>query len=521
MTIAPDTPPQAAGVTAAPSSPPAPASPYGSYDPLLVNEELAPLKQQRWKAYNIFAFWMSDVHSVGGYVTATSLFAMGLASWQVFVAIVIAILFVNLAVNLIAKPSQVTSVPFPVICRAAFGIKGANIPALIRGVIAVAWYGIQTFLASQVLVMLILKLWPSMAEYADESQHSFLGLHPVGYLAFFIMWGLQIVVFWRGMAAIRRFIDVAGPAVYVVMFALAGYLVVKAGGFGALDFSLGSEPLTGGQAVFAFFAAIAIMVSYFSGPSLNFGDISRYGESYAAVKRGNFLGLPVNILFFSALVVVTAAATLPVYGQIITDPVQTIEAIDSTTAVVLGALTVIIATIGINIVANFIAPAFDFSQVAPTRISWRTGGMIAAVGSLLLTPWNLYDSADVIKYTLGILACFIGPLFGVLITFYYYAAKQRVKVDDLYSSAPTGKYWYTGGFNTNAVAATVIGAVVGMCFVLIPAMGHLGDFSWFVSCGVGALAFYLLERSRPQTAPLPTDAELEPSVRVDGGVAHG
>lgn len=445
---------------------------------------------------------------------------MGLASWQVFLAIIVGIAIVNVAVNLVAKLSQVTSVPFPVICRAAFCIKGANIPALIRGLIAVAWYGVQTFLASQVLVMLILKLWPSMAEYADETQHSFLGLHPVGYLAFFIMWGLQILVFWRGMGAIRRFIDFAGPAVYVVMVALAVYLVVKAGGFGSLNFTLVDTEPEGG-AIFAFCAAVAIMVSYFSGPSLNFGDISRYGRTYKDVKVGNFLGLPVNILFFSFLVVVTAAATAPVYGRIITDPVETIEAIDNTTAVVFGALTVIIATIGINIVANFIAPAFDFSNVAPTKISWRTGGMIAAVGSVFLTPWNLYDSPEVIKYTLGILACFIGPLFGVLIAFYYAAAKQRVKVDDLFSSSTSGKYWYTGGFNTNAVAATVVGAVVGMFFVLVPSMGHLGDFSWFVSAGVGAAAFLILEKVRPQTAPLPDDDELEPSVRVDGGVAHG
>lgn len=490
------------------------------YDPLLVNEDLAPLKKQRWKAYNIFAFWMSDVHSVGGYVTATSLFALGLASWQVFLAIIVGVVLVNVFVNLVAKPSQLTSVPFPVICRAAFGIKGANIPAIIRGLIAVAWYGIQTYLASQVLVMLILKLWPAAAPYADESQYSFLGLHPVGYVAFFVMWVLQILVFWRGMAAIRKFIDFAGPAVYIVMLALAIYLVVRAGGFSALDLSLGvAEPERG--IVFTFCAAVAIMVSYFSGPALNFGDIARYGESFKAVKRGNFLGLPVNVVFFSILVVVTAAATLPVYGSLITDPVETIALIDNTTAVVVGALTVMIATVGINIVANFIAPAFDFSNVAPTRISWRTGGMIAAVGSVFLTPWNLYDSPEVIQYTLGTLASFIGPLFGVLIMFFYVAAKQRIKVDDLFSSATTGKYWYRNGYNVNAVIAVVAGAIVGMLFVFLPALHGFADFSWFASAGVASLVFLVVERVSPATAKLPTDEELEPTFRVEGGAAAG
>ena len=135
--------------------------------------------------------------------------------------------------------------------------------------------------------------------------------------------------------------------------------------------------------------AIALVVSYFSGPMLNFGDFARYGRSFKAVKRGNFLGLPINFLFFSLLTVITASATVPVFGELITDPIHTVERIDSAFAILLGGLTFVIATVGINIVANFISPAFDFSNVNPKRISWRTGGMIAAVGSVLLTPVEL------------------------------------------------------------------------------------------------------------------------------------
>ncbi|MCU1528036.1 MAG: nitrate reductase, partial [Frondihabitans sp.] len=117
-----------------------------SYDPRLTNEDLAPLRKQTWGGYNFFAFWMSDVHSVGGYVTAGSLFALGIASWQVLISLVIGILIVMVFANLVAKPSQKTGVPFPVINRAVFGVLGANIPAIIRGLIAMAWYGVQTFL---------------------------------------------------------------------------------------------------------------------------------------------------------------------------------------------------------------------------------------------------------------------------------------------------------------------------------------------------------------------------------------
>src|SRR6476620_11636534 len=420
------------------------------YDDRLTNEDLAPLRKQTWGSYNFFAFWMSDVHSVGGYVTAGSLFALGLASWQVLVALLIGITIVYFLCNLVAKPSQATGVPYPVMCRSVFGVLGANIPAIIRGLIAVAWYGIQTFLASAALDIVLIKLFPSLAPYAVVADYGFAGLPFLGWGSFLLLWVLQACVFWRGMESIRKFIDFCGPAVYVVMFLLCGYLIYKAG-WGAIDLNLGEVTYTGLDSVPVMLGAIALVVSYFSGPMLNFGDFSRYGKSFDAVKKGNFWGLPINFIFFSLLTVVTTAATLPVFGELITDPVHTVGRIDSTTAVVIGALTFMIATIGINIVANFVSPAFDFSNVAPQHISWRTGGMIAAVGSVFLTPWNLYNNPEVIHYTLDVLGSFIGPLFGILIADYYIVRKQRIDVDALYTMSPKGEYWYSGGYNPKAI----------------------------------------------------------------------
>jgi NCS1 family nucleobase:cation symporter-1 len=225
---------------------------------------------------------------------------------------------------------------------------------------------------------------------------------------------------------------------------------------------------------------------------LNFGDFSRYGESFKAVKRGNFWGLPVNFTMFSLLTVLTAAATLPVYGELITDPVKTVGKIDNTFAIVLAALTFTTATIGINIVANFVSPAFDFSHVNPQKISWRTGGMIAAVGSVLITPWNLYKSPETIHYTLDTLGAFIGPLFGVLIAHYYLVQKQKVVIDDLFSMDEKGVYHYTKGFNPSAVWATAVAAVVAISCVFVPGMNKATDYSWFIGCGLGLAVYYLL-----------------------------
>ena len=466
------------------------------YDPRLTNEDLAPLRNQHWGSYNIFAFWMSDVHSVGGYVTAGSLFALGLSSWQVLVSLVVGIMIVYFFCNLVAKPSQVTGVPYPVINRAAFGVLGANVPAIIRGAIAVAWYGIQTYLASAALDIVVLKFWPDLAPYADVNQYGFLGLPLLGWCTYALLWVLQAAVFWTGMETIRKFIDFCGPAVYVVMILLCGYLIYKAG-WNQIDLNLGDVQYHGWDAVPVMLGAIALVVSYFSGPMLNFGDFSRYGKSFSAVKRGNLLGLPVNFLFFAILVVVTASLTLPVFGELITDPVETVSRIDSTFAIALGALTFTIATIGINIVANFISPAFDFSNVSPQKISWRMGGMIAAVGSVLLTPWNLYNNPDVIHYTLETLGAFIGPLFGVLIADYYLLRKQKIDVDDLFTMSPDGRYHYKKGYNPAAIIATAAGAVIAMIPVLWtngPGMHTTAQYSWFIGMGIGFISYQRLAR---------------------------
>lgn len=481
-------------------------------DPRLTNEDLAalPPTKQKWSSYNIFAFWMSDVHSVGGYVTAGSLFALGIASWQVLVSLIVGILIVQLFANLVAKPSQRTGAPYPVVNRFLFGVRGANLPAVIRGVIAIAWYGVQTYLASEALTIVLLKFIPSTAALLEPS---FLGLDALGWISYGILWVAQVAVFWKGMDTIRRFIDWAGPAVYVVMIVLAVYMVSQAG-WENISLNLSSGPsMSLAASIPVMITAIAIVVSYFSGPMLNFGDISRYGRSYDAVKKGNFWGLPVNFLFFSILTVVTASATVPVFGELITDPIHTVERIDHWFAILLGGLTFVTATVGINIVANFIAPAFDFSNVAPQKISWRTGGMIAAVGSVILTPWNWYSNDEAIHYTLGILSALVGPLFGILISGYYVVARQRIKVEAMYSMEETGPYWYRRGVNPNAIAAVLGAGLPTIAVAILPrglsgaglmpqAWASISDFSWFIGCALGFILFTVLERVRPQVPQL-------------------
>jgi NCS1 family nucleobase:cation symporter-1 len=249
---------------------------------------------------------------------------------------------------------------------------------------------------------------------------------------------------------------------------------------------------------------------------LNFGDFARYGKSFSAVKKGNLWGLPVNFLFFSLLTVITASATVPVFGEHIPDPIHTVERIDTPFAILLGGLTFVTATVGINIVANFIAPAFDFSNVAPHRISWRLGGMIAAVGSVFLLPWNWYSDATAIHYSLGVLAALIGPLFGLLIAGYYVAARQRIKTDDMFSMAEGGAYWYRNGYNPNAIKALLIAGVPTIIIAILPKMladlglfdiSWIGNFTWFIGCALGFVVFTVLERIDPKVPTFDGESE--------------
>jgi len=234
-------------------------------------------------------------------------------------------------------------------------------------------------------------------------------------------------------------------------------------------------------------------VSYFSGPMLNFGDFSRYAKDFKSVKKGNFLGLPLNFIMFSLLTVLTASATVPVYGQLITDPIVTVQKIDNTFAILLGGFTFVVATVGINIVANFISPAFDFSHVNPQKVSWRGGGMIAAVGSVLVTPWNWYNNSDAIFWTLGILGGMIGPLFGILIADYYLVRRQQLNVDAMFTLDPDGEYYYEGGYNRAAIYAVIGGSVCSLGAVIVPKLAGvltwLPTYSWFIGVGAGYVAY--------------------------------
>ena len=394
---------------------------------VLANKDLLPSKQT-WNWYNIFAFWMSDVHSAGGYIFAGTLFSLGLAGWQVFVSLIVGIVIIQGLANIIGVPSQKLAVPFPVISRMTYGVFGANIPALIRGGIAVVWYGIQTYLASAALMIVVRYEWPDLVSLTHDN---ILGLSTLGWYCFAAMWVLQTALFLCNMEAIRRFMDWAGPIVYIAMLVLM-VLIVREAAWENISFSLTEKEMGVSETIWTMIVGAALVVSYFCGPTLNFGDFSRYAKSPSQMKRGNFWGLPVNF------------------------------------------------------VANFVSAAFDISNIFPKYISWRTGGLVASVLSVALLPWNLFSSPEVIHVTVDVLAALIGPVYGILIIDYYYIKRRHVVVHDLYSTSREGSYWYRHGVNWKAVAALIPAGIASVAAMMLDSGSGIGNFTFFIGAFIAA-----------------------------------
>lgn len=469
-------------------------------DDRLINEDLAPVTGARktWSSYSVFAMWMSDVHSVGGYTFAASLFLLGLSGWQVLSALVIGIGIVNVLMNLIGRPSQQMGIPFPVMARVSLGVMGANFAAVIRGVVGIVWYGVQTYFASKAVATLVLVFFPAAAALHTTS---FLRLDMLGWASFLFMWFFQLLIFQRGMEAIRKFIDFCGPAVYLVMFLLMGWILWKAG-WDSLDLTLSDTVLSGTESLLAMGSAILLVVSYFAALLLNFGDFSRYAKTERDMKVGNFLGLPVNFLLFAIIVVVVTAGSAKVFGHMIMDPIEIVSRIDNKWAVVLGSVTFIIATMGINIVANFVSPAYDIANLFPRHVDFKKGGLIASVLAVMVCPWIFVDSPKAITIFVSVFGAVLAPMFGVMVADFYLLKKRVVDVMQLYTMAPNGRYHYDGGWNKVGLVALGLASVLSigweLCTQLLKVLPE-NNFGWVIGAIAGAVIYMVMMRGAKRT----------------------
>ncbi|WP_055714575.1 NCS1 family nucleobase:cation symporter-1 [Streptomyces torulosus] len=481
------------------------AAPPG-YSPRLYNADLAPATERKWGAFSIFNVWTSDVHSLYGYFLAASLFLVAGNTFKFLIGIGVGSLIIYWLMTLIGKAGVKTGVPYPVLARASFGTFGANVPALVRAVVATFWYGAQTSAAAGAIVAFLVRYDGPKHLHETSRLFDHSGLEVLCYLG---VWAAQLLIISKGMETVRRFQDFAGPAVWVMMLILAIALSVKAGTMSfSVDMPSGdlaalAKSATGLDVSPGSLAAIAAIaatwVTYFAALFLNFGDFARFTPDTKALKKGNLWGLPVNLILFSLVAAITTAAASKVYGEVILEPAEISAKFDSAFLVLLAALTFAVATLGINVVANFVSPAFDFANVAPKYVTFRRGGLIAAVIALLLYPLHPWDNAPSFVNAIG---STMGPIFGVIVVDYYLIRKTQLNVPALYKE--DGEFRFQGGWNVRAFAAGVVGAVFSSILPVYGPSGYgaaLGPYSWFIGVAVAGVLYFAFSRGKsPHTA---------------------
>ena len=460
--------------------------------PALYNSDLAPTKREgrRWNSYNIFTLWANDVHSLGNYAFAIGLFALGLGGWQILVALGLGGIFLFLLLNLSGFMGEKTGVPFPVMSRISFGIRGAQIPALVRGAVAIAWFGIQTYLASVVLRIMIVALIPSSESW---DANNFLGLSTLGWISFVSLWIIQVIIVSYGMEMIRKYEAFAGPVILITMVALAVWMLSEA------DWTIAwstPDSVTGGEMWAKIIGGASLWVAIYGTFVLNFCDFTRNASSKKSIVRGNFWGIPLNMLLFGGIVIVLAGAQFRIDGRVIESPADIVQTVPNTLLLVLACLALLILTVAVNMMANFVAPIYALCNLFPKHLDFRRAAVISAVIGLVILPWNLYNTPAVITYFLGALGALLGPLFGIVMADYWLARRSKINVPDLFTESPEGAYYYTNGVNLRAVAAFVPTAGAALVMAFVPAMGVVAEYSWFIGAALGAVVYLLVADRR-------------------------
>jgi len=443
-----------------------------------------------------------------GYTLAATLFiSYGLNGWAVLTGIVLAGFIVMGLVHLTGKPSVKYGIPFPVMARASMGVRGANFPAVVRGIVAIFWYGVQTYFASTAVALLLRAFMGT-----DPQAATLLGLTAaIDWAAYVMVCVFQVALFVRGVDWVTRFLNWAGPLVYLVMIVLMIAIWYQAGPslLGALgDIFSGSGEHAGGP-IAAFAAVVGTMVAYFAAVVINYGDFARFVKDERQMRIGNFFGLPVSLAVFSMIALVITAGTVVVFGETLTNPTDIVARIDNVTLTVVAAITFFAATVGINLVANFIPPAYDIANLAPARISARTGGFItAAIAFFIGALWVAFISEVGIAAFVDTLGAALAPLYGIIVADYYLVRRQRLDVQQLFCAERTGIYHFNAGWNRKAMIAFGVSAVFSVASVWTPGLESLSGFAWLLGALFGGTLHYVLMRRQPllvtpvQPAPL-------------------
>jgi nucleobase:cation symporter-1, NCS1 family len=471
----------------------------------LINKDLAPIPQEKrtWGTWNYAALWISMSLCIPTYMLASSLIAGGMNWWQSILTIFLGNSIVLIPMILNGHAGAKYGIPFPVFARSSFGTKGANIPAMLRAIVACGWFGIQTWIGGFAIYQM-LRLWiPSLETLPEIFPKSF-GLATGPAICFFLFWLLNMFIVYLGVESIRKLLVFKAIFLPIAALALLFWAISAAKGLGPI-LNQPSKFTGSGQFWNFFFPALTGMVGFWATLSLNIPDFTRYAKSQKAQIRGQAIGLPSSMTMFAFIGVVVTSATAIVYGTTIWDPVQLAGRFDSRILVSLAMIAVAISTLATNIAANIVSPANDFSNLAPKKINFRIGGYITGIIGILIFPWKLLANPDQYIFTwLSGYSSLLGPIGGIMIADYYFIRKQQLNVDDMYKVK--GQYSFENGFNKFAIIALLLGILPNVPGFLLqiklvsstafPAwISNLYSYAWFIGFFVSGIIYMFLMQS--------------------------
>jgi NCS1 family nucleobase:cation symporter-1 len=461
-----------------------------SYDPSLYNEDLAPIPPSRrtWGIYNYASLWVAMSVCIPTYMLASGLIAGGMSWWQAVGTILLGNLIVLIPMLLNAHAGAKYGIPFPVFVRASFGVRGANVPAVLRALVACGWFGIQTWIGGQAIYSMLQVVWPAASGFAA-------GI----WICFFAFWLLNMFVIWRGIEMIRVLEGISAPFMLAVGLLLLYWITNKAGGFGPVLSTPGKFKTTA-EFMHFFIPSLTGMVGFWATVALNIPDFTRYAKSQRAQAIGQALGLPAAMTLYSFIGVAVTSASVVLFGEPIWDPVALLGRFNQPLIASIALVALLIATLNTNVAANVVSPSNDFSNLNPRRISFRTGGLITGVLGIAMMPWKLLS--DFNAYIFGWLVGYsglLGPIAGIMISDYFLVRRGELKVDDLYRRG--GVYEYRKGFNYRAIVALVCGAVLALLGLAVPSMRWLYDYAWFVGFIVAGGIYAALMHTARAPAP--------------------
>lgn len=470
----------------------------------LYNEDLAPVPAERrkWKTWNYAALWISMSLCIPTYMLASSLIEGGMNWWQSILTIFLGNTIVLVPMILNGHAGAKYGIPFPVFARASFGTRGANIPALLRAIVACGWFGIQTWIGG-FSVYQMLRVWiPSLETLPQVFPDSF-GLQTGPAICFLLFWLLNMWVVYLGVESIRKLLVFKAFFLPLAALALLFWAINAGNGLGPIL----SQParLTGAAFWNYFFPALTGMVGFWATLSLNIPDFTRYARNQQAQINGQIIGLPPSMTLFAFIGVVVTSATFIIYGETIWDPVVLAGKFQNKLLVSFAMIAVAISTLATNIAANIVSPANDFANLAPRKINFRTGGYITGIIGILIFPWKLIADPNGYIFTwLIAYSSLLGPVGGILIADYYFIRRQQLQLNELYSHQ--GQYGFRNGFNSAAIVALLAGVLPNIPGFLLQIklisattfpvwVSNLYNYAWFVGFFISGIIYMLLMRN--------------------------